>query len=163
MSKSIAAIAISGFAALVISELPKQPLIVWNASSSVPIGFYKIERRQPRRGDLALVKLPSKIADWAVARGYLPSSAYLLKPVTAIGGDRVCRIGRAILVRSRFVGSTANTDAAGRAMPHWHGCRALKSGELFVASSAPDSFDSRYFGPVTSSNALGAASSIWTY
>jgi conjugative transfer signal peptidase TraF len=163
MSKPIAVIAISGIAALLVSELPKQPLIVWNASSSVPIGFYKIERRQPRRGDLALVKLPSKIADWAVARGYLPSSAYLLKPVAAIGGDRVCRIGRAILVQGRIVGTAANTDAAGRAMPRWHGCRALKSGELFVLSATSSSFDSRYFGPVRGRHVLGAASTIWTY
>ena len=163
MSKNIAAIAISGVAAVLASALPRQPQIVWNASSSVPIGFYAIERRPLRRGDLALVKLPTNIAAWAADRGYLPRSAYLIKPVAAIGGDRVCRIGRTLLVRGRIAVTAASRDAAGRPMLQWHGCRVLRSGELFVVSSGLNSFDGRYFGAVTSQNAVGAASRIWSY
>lgn len=163
MSKFIAVIAISGVASVLASALPRQPPIVWNASSSVPIGFYSIERRPLRRGDLALVKLPPKIADWAAHRGYLPRSTYLIKPVAAIGGDRVCRIRRTVLVRGRIVAAAASLDAAGRTMLHWRGCRVLGFGELFVVSPTPDGFDSRYFGAVTSQNAVGAASSIWSF
>jgi type IV secretory pathway protease TraF len=107
--------------------------------------------------------LPPKIADLAANRGYLPRSAYLIKPVTAIGGDRVCRIGRAILVRARIAAIAAHNDVDGRPMPRWQGCRTLKTADLFVVSSAPDSFDSRYFGPVRGRHVLGAASTIWTY
>jgi conjugative transfer signal peptidase TraF len=163
MSKSIAVLAITGVAAVLASVLPRQPLIIWNASSSVPIGFFAIERRPLRRGDLALVKLPPTIAASAADRGYLPRSAYLIKPVAAIGGDRVCRIGRSILIRGRLAAAAASRDAAGRPMLQWHGCRVLRSGELFVVSTGLNSFDGRYFGAVTSQNAVGAASSIWSY
>ena len=162
MSKAIAVIASAGVAALFVAEFPKQPVIVWNASPSVPVGFYTVKRRPLRRGDLALVKLPPRIAVWAAARGYLPRSAYLIKPVAAIAGDRVCRIGRIVLVRGSIAATAASRDAAGRVLPQWHGCRALRSGELFVVSSGLNSFDSRYFGPVADQNARGTLTHVWT-
>jgi conjugative transfer signal peptidase TraF len=163
MSKATAVIANAGIAALLAAELPKLPVIVWNASPSVPIGFYSIERRPLRRGDLALVRLPPKIADWAAERGYLPRSAYLIKPVAAVRGDHVCRIGRTILVRGHVAATASIGDAAARPMLQWHGCRVLKSGESFLVSSTRNSFDSRYFGVVTGHDALGAATPIWLY
>jgi conjugative transfer signal peptidase TraF len=163
MSKAIAVIASAGVAALLVAEFPKQPVVVWNASPSVPIGFYTIEGRPLLRGDLALVRLPPKIADWAANRGYLPRSAYLIKPVAAVHGDRVCRIGQTILVRGHVAAIAASRDGACRAMLHWKGCRVLRSGELFVVSPGLNSFDSRYFGAVAGRDVVGAASAIWSY
>jgi hypothetical protein len=58
------------------------------ASPSVPIGFKKIQHRPPRRGDLALVKLPPKIADLAAEREYLhhgpPISSNRSRPLVEI-------------------------------------------------------------------------------
>jgi type IV secretory pathway protease TraF len=86
-------------ALLIASILAKRhPLILWNQSSSVPIGLYWIEQVPPRSGDLAVVHLPDHTADLAARRGYLPLSAYLLKPVAATGGDRICRLGGNVLL-----------------------------------------------------------------
>ena len=43
-----------------------------------------------------------------------------------------------------------------RTLPVWRGCRALRRGEFFVFSNRiPNSFDSRYYGPVTQAQILG--------
>src|SRR3546814_9782387 len=39
-------------------------------------------------------------------------------------------------------------DRRQRLLPRWHGCRYLTTSEVFVLSTVPGSFDSRYFGPV---------------
>jgi type IV secretory pathway protease TraF len=39
-------------------------------------------------------------------------------------------------------------DTQGRALPHLRGSFTLKQGEFWAAGEHPNSFDSRYFGPV---------------
>ena len=125
----------------------KRPTFIWNASPSLPMGLYRVTRRSPQLGDTVLVRLPPGFVVLAARRGYLPVSAYLLKPVAAMGGDLVCRLGARIYVRGRLI-SLRRRDGRGRLMPTWHGCRRLGTGELFLLAENADSFDSRYFGPV---------------
>ena len=41
-------------------------------------------------------------------------------------------------------------------LPRWNGCRRLHNGEVFVFSDRiPNSFDSRYFGPVNRAEIVG--------
>jgi type IV secretory pathway protease TraF len=48
-------------------------------------------------------------------------------------------------------------------LPHWDGCRTLQADELFLLMAAvPDSFDSRYFGPVSLSAVIGRLVPLWT-
>ena len=56
---------------LTVGGLSPSPLLVWNASSSVPIGLYFIEATRPELSDLALVQLPTETARLANQRGYL--------------------------------------------------------------------------------------------
>src|SRR5262245_62268983 len=93
------------------------PLVIWNQSSSVPIGLYWVEQEPPRAGDLAVVRLPDHTADLAARRGYLPSSAYLLKRVAGTGGDRICRHKGNVFVGSAFVARALEADHRERALP----------------------------------------------
>ena len=131
---------------LVPSITSWRPLLIWNASPSVPVGLYLVTQAPPRVGDLVVVRLPPFMAVFAASRGYLPRSAYLLKPVAAIAGDLVCRFGAQVFVRRRFAGLAAVADHGGIPMPAWHGCRVLRTGEVFVLADHAASFDSRYFG-----------------
>ena len=133
-------------------------LIVWNASPSVAIGLYGVAHRRPDSGELALVRLPDTIAQFADRRGYLPRSSLLIKPVAATVGDRVCRFGADVFVRSQFVARAATENES---LPTWHGCRTLKGGELFLLTDHPESFDSRYFGPLHAKHVIGTAVPIW--
>lgn len=133
-------------------------LIVWNASPSVEIGLYWAFYRRPEFGELALVRLPDAIAQIADQRGYLPRSALLIKPVAGTVGDRVCRFGADVFVRSQLVARAATENES---LPAWHGCRTLKGSELFLLADHPSSFDSRYFGPLHAKHVIGTAVPIW--
>jgi len=139
-----------GIALLSISTVAaKRPILVWNGSASAPIGLYLVIRQLPRLADHVLVRLPPRLAALAARRGYLARGVYLLKPVAASQGDQVCRIGTLISVRGRLAARAKLRDRAGRALPTWHGCHRLQTGELFLLATASDSFDSRYFGAVS--------------
>ena len=46
--------------------------LLWNASASVPIGFYDLERPSPLQvGDLVAVMPDMPLADFMVGRGYI--------------------------------------------------------------------------------------------
>ena len=153
--------------ALVLMVAPSivqhRTLFIWNASRSVPVGLYQVIQASPRVGDLAVLRLPSAIGTLAARRGYLPRSAYLLKPIAAIVGDRVCRSGTRIFVRDRFAGLAQIVDSTGSTMPAWHGCRTLRTGEVFVLADHPASFDSRYFGPLDATSIVGRAVLLWPH
>lgn len=138
-----------------------RPLLIWNASPSVPTGLYWVAKGSPRRGDLVVVRLPAAIAALAAARGYLPRSAYLLKPVAAVGGDRVCRFAGHVFVRGKAAARASANDSLGRPLPVWLGCRMLRAGEVFLLAHDPMSFDSRYFGSIQSRHVLGRATLIF--
>src|SRR5262249_55558959 len=121
----------------------------------------RIEPGPFRRGDLVLIRLPPDVADLAHQRGYLPKSAYLIKFVLAVAGDRVCRLGVRLFVRGLFVARALHSDKLGRRMPMWHGCRWLAPGDLFVLADNPQSFDSRYFGLVSVRAVVGRAILLW--
>mgnify|MGYP000931638697 FL=1 len=146
--------------ALLMAPAPKGTMvfIVWNASPSVKIGLYGVVQRRPNFEELALVRLPDTIAQFADQHGYLPRSALLIKPVAGTVGDRVCRFGPHVFVRGQLVARTATVSEP---LPAWQGCRILKDGEVFLLADHPASFDSRYFGPLHVWHVIGTAIPVW--
>jgi type IV secretory pathway protease TraF len=118
--------------------------------------------RPPPPGALAVIRLPGPFLTLAHVRGYLPAGALLIKWVAGNTGDVVCRHGLIVTINGRTVAYARTADAVGRKLPRWSGCRRLKAAQVFVLSAEPDSFDSRYFGPVDRRNILGTALPVWT-
>lgn len=139
------------------------PSLLWNGSSSIPIGLYVRINQIPARGQLAIVRLPDPTRLLANERGYLPANARLIKPVVALSGDTVCRRGLVIRINRRLRALASGRDEKQRLLPSWHGCRRLTASEVFVLSTVPGSFDSRYFGPIERGNVLGTAVPLWTH
>ena len=139
-----------GLIALILAG-HRTPLVVWNATASAPIGLYlSMPIRRLTRGDLVLAMPPPDVAQFAASRGYLPRGVPLVKHVEALQGDTICAIQRDITIDGRQVARRLVTDGAGRALPHWQGCRTLKSGQVFLLMpGVRDSFDGRYFGPIS--------------
>jgi conjugative transfer signal peptidase TraF len=133
------------------------PLVIWNASKSVPIGWYLVAKRQPNLGEIAVIRPPEWIEIYASERGYLPLQTPLLKPVRAFENALVCRIGRYVFIDGNMVARAKFLDTNHRLLPVWNGCRTLKSDEIFVLGLHRDSFDSRYFGPITRDQVVGSA------
>lgn len=147
------------FATLLIAAvaLKPLPLLVWNASDSVPIGFYWLRKREPEIDDIAVILPPDWIQLYASSRGYLPDRVWLLKPVFAVSGSVTCRFGKYVFVDGFLVARAKILDGDNRLLPVWKGCRTLKSDEVFVLANPKNSFDSRYFGPISRGQVAGTA------
>ena len=137
------------------------PRLIWNASKSVPIGFYWIEKRSPHVGEIAVLKPPEWVQLIADERNYLPNFAWLLKPVVATNGAIICRFGRLIFVDGKLVARAHLHDKLGRHLLSWKGCKVLSGGQVFLLSKHRDSFDSRYFGPVDTTLIIGTAKRLF--
>lgn len=138
------------------------PRLVWNLSASVPVGLYAAHRSAPRHGDLVAAHAPKRIARLMAERGYLPLRVPMLKHVAAAPGQRICRTGTKVSVDGIVVAQARLTDRAGRSLPRWSGCRTLRSGELFLLNPASaDSFDGRYFGPVSARSIVAVLKPLW--
>ncbi|MDC7675516.1 S26 family signal peptidase [Asticcacaulis machinosus] len=154
----IAALATGAIVLIGLSaSLSPVPRLIFNPSASVARGLYTNDPNgRPRRYDLLLVRLPEAIAQLADARRYLPTDIPLIKPVAAIAGDDICRHHKTVFVNGAPVAVAKLTDRYNRPLPQWQGCRRLRTGQVLLISPAmPDSFDGRYFGPVSSSYVLG--------
>jgi conjugative transfer signal peptidase TraF len=140
------------------------PRLVYNASDSVPRGFYVIRVPPPRVGDVVLARLPAFAARWAAERGYLPAGVPLIKPIAAGYGDHVCVRSGIVRINGRVVARTLVRDSRGRPLAAWPGCRLLTRDEWFLLSAEHlASFDSRYFGPIPRTAAFGVAVPLWVW
>lgn len=147
-----------GWAALTTSP----PRLVYNASDSVPVGWYRISPANSLApGDLVLVHLPPEVKSLAAQRGYLPANVPLLKTVAATAPQRVCVQGSQVRIDGELVARLMRWDRQARALPTWQACRHLVGDELFLLSGNPASFDSRYFGPTSVDAVIGRAQPLW--
>jgi conjugative transfer signal peptidase TraF len=140
------------------------PRFVWNVSGSIPIGLYRV---RPAR-DLTVATLvvaypPEPLATWLAEGRYLPRGVPLLKPILALAGQTVCRIGLVITVDGHEIGAARERDHSGRPLPVWQGCRRIGDCEIFLMNpDEPASLDGRYFGPIPLAAIAGRAEPLWT-
>lgn len=138
--------------------------LIWNASASVPIGFYEIvSPEQIDVTDLVAVTPPEPLVAWMAGRGYLARGVPLLKRVMGVPGQRVCRAGNTVTVDEVPLGEALDRDRRGRALPVWQGCRRIDNGEVFLMNTAvADSLDGRYFGALPARDIIGKAKPLLT-
>jgi type IV secretory pathway protease TraF len=133
------------------------PMVIWNASESVPIGWYYVAKRQPKIREIAVIEPTDWMQKYASSRGYLPKNVLLLKPVYSVHPSIICRFGSHVFVNGKQVAKAKVMDKFHRVLPVWKGCIVLSSTQYFVLGRHRDSFDSRYFGPVEQSQVVGTA------
>lgn len=155
--------AIVGVAALGAPAAMRLPIsIVYNASDSVPKGWYRVSRIESAGalhvGSIVLARLPADAAMLAAQRGYLPTGVPILKSIGAKAPQLVCVRERVVRIDGVVVATARARDGALRSLPSWTECRPLERDELFLLSRTnPASFDSRYFGPIQTLHVLGVA------
>lgn len=146
----------------VASMAAPQPLFLINTSPSEPVGLYVRSPLPPEPGRLAAFPTPPPGRRYAQA--HLPKIAAggILKTLVAGPQSQVCAVGGVFSVDRRALGSIHQQDRAGRALPHWEGCRTLAAGEYVAFSDRiPNSFDSRYYGPVAERDLIGVFEPLW--
>lgn len=142
------------------SQAQPAPWLV-NETPSVPRGLYRLTPARAGPGDIVSVRPPAAARAYLAALG-APPDARLLKRVSAQAGETVCRRGQ----RLSWPGGAAIAlakDRAGRVLPRWSGCRGLGPDGLLVVGDTPLSFDSRYFGPVTTAQIDGVYEEVWRW
>lgn len=156
---------IAGLALLIEASFVRPtPRLIYNASDSVPVGWYRIETTDALHvGGIVLAHLPAAPAAFAARRGYLPVRIPLLKRIGAMAPQVVCVRDGIVRIDGIPVAVTLFVDGSGRRLTAWPQCRQLRAGELFLLSTTNQaSFDSRYFGPVNTSAVIGQAQPLWT-
>ncbi|AUM73038.1 S26 family signal peptidase [Paracoccus jeotgali] len=157
-------LAAMGLATLAVPSVAVLPAwLIWNASASVPLGLYWVERPTGLDiGDLVAVMPPAPLAAFMVTRGYIGADVPLLKHVAGLPGQRICRIGATVIVDDVVLAQALPRDRLGRDLPDWQGCRLLREGEIFLMNrEVRDSLDGRYFGPLPADAVIGMARPIW--
>ena len=133
-----------------------RPLLLWNRTASEPKGLYLRQAAPVRVGAMIAFQAPAAAFPYADGHmGYL-RRVPVLKAVAAVSGDQVCTDHGRLMINGRVRAPVLRRDRLGAALPRWEGCRRLRDGEVFVFSDrVPNSFDSRYFGPVHRAEIVG--------
>ena len=132
------------------------PQALINTTPSEPRGLYVKTHDDPGRGRIIAFPAPAAAFPYAERRLAYLHRTPLLKAVAAGPGDHVCTLGGRLRIAGQVKASIVQNDREGVPLPHWNGCRRLEQDELFVFSDrVPNSFDSRYFGPVRRTSVLG--------
>ncbi len=147
-----------------ISFTHREPLFVWNASASVPIGLYAVRPiGELTVTDLVVAHPPQPLAKWLDERRYLPMGAPLIKRVVGLPGQKICRDGLDVSVDGIVMAQARERDHMGRPLPAWRGCFPLLPGQIFLLNwDEPASLDGRYFGALTIEAVVGRAVPLWT-
>ena len=144
-------------ATLVIPE-GRGRLLIYNGTPSVPLGFYRRALWQAVEPGVIVALTPPEAAR---ALGWTEHTLFL-KHVVAVAGGRYCITDRETTVEGvSYAPPQAESD--GRPLPHPTGCATVPPGQVFVLNDVPQSFDSRYFGPVPVSLITGVYVPLWTF
>jgi conjugative transfer signal peptidase TraF len=132
----------------------------FNFTPSLPRGIYREVHERIDRGRIVLVCLPGRVAAQALERGYLRRGSYASgvepvgKIVVAVPGDLVGIDDQDVQVNGELLAETELqlTDSGGRPLLRLSLDPApLAPGQVIVIAPHPRSFDSRYFGSISTS------------
>ena len=148
----------SGIGAALIAGVFFAPIRFSISDSAAPAGIYRIvAQRQIRRGELALVCLPPKIAAFGfarkyIARGFCPGGFEPVgKVIAGLPGDQI------------EPAKALERDGKGRALAHIAGPVIVPPGTVWLYGSQPDSWDSRYYGAVPETDVKERLMPLWVW
>jgi conjugative transfer signal peptidase TraF len=138
------------------------PLVLWNASPSEPKGLFARTSLAASTGRLAAFMAPSAAFPYADRNlGYLHHTR-VLKALAAGPGSLVCTTSGRLVIDGKPKALVAVRDPLDDPLPRWNACRRLRTGEWFAYSDrVPNSFDSRYFGPITTGQIIAIYRPLW--
>lgn len=125
------------------------PVLIHNASPSVPRGFYLRSAEAPRVGAYVTVRAARVAPAYARTRNFADPTDSFIKRVAAVGGTTVCAHGARVTIDGVSSVTRAASDSLGRPLPSWSGCLQLAPNQVFLLGQTDDSFDSRYWGPIS--------------
>lgn len=140
--------------------------IIYNATSSMEIGFYLLHPNEKvKKGDIAIITMPDDIRKFIIQRNLAPAKATtLIKHVIGLGGDYACVNGGRFVVDGIDYGTLKEKDSAGRAVPRKPFCKEISEGQMMIGTDSDgSSYDSRYFGEISSTLIIAKATPLLTF
>jgi conjugative transfer signal peptidase TraF len=146
---------------LLVLESPKW--LIWNRTASAPIGLYWVSNAPPSIGCWGVVSAESEVATWSREHGFIGKDWPLIKLVSGLEGDEICRHNERISINGVNAARAHSIDRYGRSLPSWSGCFKVTRAQAFLLSSHPESLDGRYFGATDLRNIEGRATLVFKY
>lgn len=146
-----------------LSLIQKEKRFIFNYTDSLPHGFYFIEKKAVVKGDLIAFRPTANIRRLMAERGYLKEGGYLMKYVAAESGDKISTKGRRLKINGEDFGTILEHDKEGRVLPVFRFNGILADGYLVAVKGKNNSFDSRYYGPITKESVIGVARPFWLF
>ncbi len=157
------AVTCADYVGIRINTTPSAPIGVWRlmpAGARLSRGDY-VELCPPDSNDFRLAKERGYVRAGACPDGYEP----LFKQVSALPGDEVAVSTNGIAVNGRHLENSRarQQDHRGLSLQSWPmGQSIVPPDHVWVVSTCtPDSFDSRYFGPLTANAVRGRIIPLW--
>lgn len=140
-----------------------------NISSSMPRGIYRIENQDTtaptfslKKGDIVAVCLKKADRETGLQRNYIlvgdkcENSEPLIKSIFAVPGDNIILKMNSIILNGKiYPYPTVTVDSKGRPLKTFpRGSYIKTSGYWLIGTNDSKSWDSRYWGPVVTSQIL---------
>jgi conjugative transfer signal peptidase TraF len=158
----IIVIALFSFLAGLVLAVRSVPCYL-NLSDSEPWGIYRLTPFDGHVfiGELVIMEVPVPARPVVYGRGWLPEGGLLLKSIGAVLGDQVMIANDAIFINQQYSGPVYHQDSQGKPLPELRGSFRIQPGYFLpLATAIPNSFDGRYFGPVSLRLILGKAKPV---
>jgi conjugative transfer signal peptidase TraF len=149
-------------AGILIVNCIESPFYI-NYSASEPVGFYYKTQFDGclQKGELVFLEVPRQARPYLWGRGWMRPGELLLKNVGAIAGDQILITTTAIYINEKYIGPIRKRDSQNRPLPVLRGNFEIEPGNFLpIATNRPNSFDGRYFGPVSQCLIRGKAKPI---
>lgn len=153
-------------AGAVMATMSEAPWLLYPNTPSLPDGIYLRISDSPTVGKIVAFRVPDAAVSYQQSIGVTVDPGFLfMKPIIAGPDDHVCnRAGSVLALNGRVIATIAKADHIGRPLPKWKGCRRLGADDYFTFSNhVPNSFDSRYYGPIKATDILGVYRSLLTF
>ncbi len=166
MMQSAKTIIFSFIITLLILLFIKQK-IVFQFTDSMPKGIYFFSKGQDiHHGQIVVFKMPEGVLEMVRERSWSANNSTLMKQVYGMPGDTVLIKDLMVFINNEYLGRIKLRDRQGLPLPIYQrdGTYVLRQNEYFVASNyIPNSFDSRYFGPINHGQIIGTAKPFFIY
>lgn len=125
--------------------------LLYNHSPSMQVGWYLVKKSNTyKKQDVVVLRQPRA----AEHLGCVRAKSKVFKRIIATDGDQVCLNQGIITVNDH---DFARTQPTFHKHLIWTGCRRINKGQVFLATTHPQSCDSRFYGPIPKHMLWGTA------
>lgn len=138
---------------LVCVLVPKTKRYFINTTTSLPLGIYQLSNNILAQGETVVFQKPSVLSN--LKKSWLIKDGVFIKKITAVPGDKICTENNRLVINDVEIGLIKSKDRNGDLLPSivkHQFCRKLSGGEFWTGTNHPNSFDSRYYGPIQAEN-----------